>query len=70
MEHQLIPPAALYNPGAQDSPPVKLIDPHNGMPRIKNMLCTCPEILIVDDIDYNRWSLQTIFEEVFNLTCI
>ena len=29
----------------------------------------CPEILVVDDIDYNRFALVSIINNIFDLDC-
>lgn len=30
----------------------------------------CPEIMVVDDIDYNRFALTQIFTSIFDLECL
>ena len=41
------------------------------LPGLKNCLCDCPEILVADDIAYNRFALMTILEsEPFGFSCL
>ena len=43
------------------------LEPPNFL-NLKNFCC--PEIMVVDDIDYNRFALQEIINTIFDLECI